>query len=101
KISIGKKRFFNFSFLNFNFQKKLQFDLYLPDKEFNSLVVKNSIGNTEIKDIHVENLTTETDVANLTLDHVTASSIVAETDVGNLNIKNAHGKIFAKSDVGN
>jgi len=101
KISIGEERFFNFSFLNFNFQNKLQVDLYLPDKAFNSLVVKNSVGNTDIKDIHVENLTTQTDVANLTLNHVTASSIVAETDVGNLNIKNAHGKLLAKSDVGN
>jgi len=101
KISTGEERLFNFSFLNFNVQNKLKIDLYLPDKEFTSLVVKNDVGNTDIKDIHVENLTTKTDVANVTLDHVTAGSIVAETDVGNLNIKNVHGKLFAKSDVGN
>src|SRR5699024_4326642 len=90
-----------FSFFNFNIHNKLQIDLYLPDKKFSSLVVKNDVSNTDIKDIHVENLTTKTDVANVTLDHVTAGSVVAETDVGNLNIKNVRGKLFAKSDVGN
>src|SRR5699024_11779693 len=73
----------------------------LPDKQFNSLVVKNNVGNTEVNGIRVENLTTETDVSNLTIENVSANSIVAETDVGNLTLNDVQGKIYAKSDVGN
>ncbi|MBU5466066.1 DUF4097 domain-containing protein [Virgibacillus sp. MSJ-26] len=101
KVNIGKKRFFNFSFFNLNFRNKLQVYLYLPDKQFNSLVVKNNVGNTEVNGIRVENLTTETDVSNLTIENVSANSIVAETDVGNLTLNDVQGKIYAKSDVGN
>lgn len=101
KVNIGKKRFFDFSFFNLNFRNKLQVYLYLPDKQFNSLVVKNNVGNTEINDIRVENLTTETDVSNLTIENVSANSIVAETDVGNLTLNDVQGKVYAKSDVGN
>lgn len=101
KINIGKERFLNISFFNIDFLKRLQVDLYLPDKQFNTLVVKNDVGNTDINDIHVGNLTTETDVANLTIENVTANSVVAETDVGNLTLSNVQGKLYAKSDVGN
>lgn len=100
KVNIGKRRFFDFSFFNINFSRKLQVDVYLPDKQFNSLVVKNDVGNTNIKDIRVGNLTTKTDVSNLTMENITANSIVAETDVGNLTLNNVHGKLLAKSDVG-
>lgn len=100
KVNIGKKRFFDVSFFKFNYFNRLQVTILLPEKQFNSLAVRNDVGNTEIKDIQVDNLTTVTDVANLTIDQVLADSIVAETNVGNLTVNHVQGKLNATSDVG-
>jgi len=101
KINIGKQRFFNISFFNFDFLNRLEVRIYMPEKQFKSLVVKSEIGNVNIKDVHVDHLTAETDVANMTIESVHTKSTVVETDVGNVTLENIEGKLHGESDVGN
>ena len=102
KINIGKqRRFFNISFFDFDFLNRLEVRVYMPEKQFNSLVVKSEVGNVNVKDVQVDYLTAETDVANMTIESVHTKSMVVETNVGNVMLENIEGKLHAESDVGN
>lgn len=101
KINIGHQKWFNFSIFNLNMLNKLDVVVELPPKIFKTVVVKNDVGNTLIKQINVDNLTAETDVAKMTIEDVVTKATVAETDVGKLTFKNVEGILHAESDVGN
>lgn len=101
KVHVGNGSFFNIPFLNFNFLNRLEVRIFLPEKQYNSLSVKNDVGNTVIQDIWVDHLTAENDVANITIENVDAKSMVLENNVGNMTLKNNQSKLHAESDVGN
>src|SRR5699024_2932047 len=114
KISIGEERLFNFSFFNFNVHNKLQIDLYLPDKKFSSLVVKNDVGNITIHSNEIEeDMTLSSDVGKIRLsvpnilDNV---SFNADSSVGSVRVFGEKGSYISKNsdhivsittDVGN
>lgn len=101
KVNVGNWSFFNIPFFNFNFLNRLELKIYLPEKQYSSLIVKNDVGNTVIQDVTVNNLTAENDVANITIENVDAKSMVVENNVGNITLKNNQSKLHAESDVGN
>ena len=100
-ITAGDKSFFSINFFGFNFFNKRQVEVYLPEKQYRSIVIHNDIGSTNISSIKVDHLTTETSVSNLTIKDVQANDIRATSDVGLITLEDFTGELFAKSSVGN
>lgn len=101
RIRVRKPWFFNWSLFNLNFINRLDVTVYLPQKWYRSLVVKNDVGSTVIKDVSVDHLIAENNVSNMTIENVQATSIVAKNDVGNITLTNNQGNLQAESVVGN
>lgn len=99
-IQIGRQWFLNWSIFNINFSNRLEVTIYLPEKHYQSIVVKNNVGSTLIKDVSVDHLTAENDVARLVIEDVKAISIVAKNNVGQITLTNNEGELQVENDVG-
>ncbi|PAV31520.1 hypothetical protein CIL05_02360 [Virgibacillus profundi] len=98
-IDIGRIKIFNFLQFGFNFNS-LDVDVFLPEKLYDSINLRNNVGSTLISGIKTDELTVHTDVSDMTIEGVHANDIKAESAVGDIVLKNSHGIVDVKNDVG-
>lgn len=100
QIDLNQTWFTNISFFGSGFNMRDRLNIYLPNKQFESIRIKNEVGKTVVQNIFVDHLKINNSVANVHIEHVQANKIDVKNYVGQIVLKHSTGKVFAENDVG-
>lgn len=94
------KRWYEYVGVNFNSPEIL---VYIPQREYDTLSIKNSTGKITLNDLRCKNLTLNGSTGNVLLNNVISSEkISVKISTGNVNLQNCDAtEIFIQTDTGN
>lgn len=101
KINIGEKKGFGIRLWGFNFLQNRNIKIYLPEKEYKMLQIKNDVGKTTVSSVTVNQLIAKTNVSSIKIKDVITTELDAKSDVGTLKLENVVGELRVRSNVGN
>ncbi|WP_298467521.1 DUF4097 family beta strand repeat-containing protein [uncultured Psychrobacillus sp.] len=97
-VELKQKWWNNFRFVINTSSNKLI--IYLPEKEYEEIMVSTSNGSVEGNEIKANQLIFESDNGSVELEDIIGKDVYAETNNGKVFMKNVEGKIEADSDNG-
>ncbi|WP_210468892.1 DUF4097 family beta strand repeat-containing protein [Sporosarcina sp. 6E9] len=97
-INFKEKRW---NFLRFDLSfSKMELLVKVPEKQYESIQVKNNNGEISAENLVVKEVSFETDNGNIELKHVDAVATSVQSDNGKIYIEQVNGKIIGKTDNG-
>jgi hypothetical protein len=81
-------------------EKKLRLEVTLPDKVYEEIRIKSSIGSIQLTEIQADRLTAQADTGKIALDSFNGKSLDLGTDTGAITVKQAQGNVRLKTDTG-
>lgn len=94
-----RQNFFNFFDLDFLFQSKSTFHIYLPDNELEKITAETVNGVIEANDMEIPSLVASTTNGRITLESI-IGNVDAQATNGRINLENIAGETEAKATNG-